>query len=164
MRDPLGCRMPYRRLAIRTTLPSAEAERRISSLIGPRRSFTEYFQRSTGTEYPFEGEAVGGGFRFARRIHYRNSFLPQIRARVELDESGTVVRIQMSIRPFVIAFMVFWIGAASSGFFVHSTSGKDGILIPSVMVVFGLALIAFGFYPEARKAERIVRHALDAAA
>jgi hypothetical protein len=70
----------------------------------------------------------------------------------------------MSIRPFVIAFMVFWIGAASSGFFVHSTSGKDGILIPSVMVVFGLALIAFGFYPEARKAERIVRHALDAAA
>ena len=107
------------------------------------------------------GEAAGDKFTFSRRISDRNSFLPQISARIELDSLGTVVRLRMTVRPVVVAFMLFWLGGVSSAFF--GTAGQD-TLIPWSMIVFGLALPVAGFYPDAFKAERILRAALHAAA
>ena len=156
--------MPYRRVEIRTTLPFVEVQRRLASLVGPRRSFTEYFRRRTPPDHPFEGHVVGGGFQFSRNISYRNSFLPQIQARIELDPQGTVVQLRMSLHPLVIVFMVFWIGMVSIALFNSLASDKPGALIPSAMILLAIALTAGGFYPEAFKAERIVRQALEAAA
>lgn len=123
----------------------------------------DYFKNRTPSDRPFEGEAAGGRFKFSRRISYRNSFLPQIHARIELDPLGTVVKLRMNVHPFVIIFMFFWLGGVSTFLFLPRTAGQD-TLIAGGMILFGLALIVGGFYPESFKAERLVRSALDAAA
>ena len=153
--------MPYRRVEIISPLSFAEVERRIASLVGPRRSFMEYFwRRPDPSDRPFEGKADGEGrFRFYRRIYHRNSFLPRIRARIEPDPRGTVVRLVMYVHPAVVAFMLFWIGAVLMGFFTIERSDR---LIPGGMLLFAVALTLGAFYPEAFKAERMLRAELQA--
>ena len=111
----------------------------------------EYFRRRTPSDRPFEGQVVGGGFQFSRNISYRNSFLPQIRARIELDPQGTVVQLRMSLHPLVVAFMAFWIVVVSLALFGSLASEKQGALIPGAMILFALALTAGGSIPRRSK-------------
>jgi hypothetical protein len=74
----------------------------------------------------------------------------------------------MNVHPLVAAFLALWVGVVSGGFslsFFHRlASGEQGALGPGAMILFAVLLTAGGFYPEAFKAERIVRRALQAAA
>jgi len=70
----------------------------------------------------------------------------------------------MSLHPFVVVFMVFWVGILSVFLFGSLTSDGQDALSLGAMLLFGLALTVVGFYPEAFKAERLIRAALEAAA
>ena len=64
--------------------------------------------RFSNKHAPYQGTISEEGFRISRIIHYRNSFLPVIRGRFEVESHQTMIHVQMSIHPFVMAFLGFW--------------------------------------------------------
>lgn len=56
----------------------------------------------------YQGTISEEGFQISRIIHYRNSFLPMIRGRFEVQSHQTLIHVQMGIHPFVMAFLGFW--------------------------------------------------------
>jgi hypothetical protein len=70
----------------------------------------------------------------------------------------------MTLHPFVAAFMVVWLGAVGAGTIAALTaSGSDShaAFLPAGMFVFGVALTAGGFYPEAFKARHLLEHSVE---
>jgi len=56
----------------------------------------------------YQGSIGSEGFQISRIIHYRNSFLPTIRGRYEVQSHQTLIHVQMSLHPFVMAFLGLW--------------------------------------------------------
>ena len=111
---------------------------------------------------PFIGTVQDDSFRLRRDIRYRNSFLPLVWGRFISTPTGTRVSVTMFIHPLVALFMAFWLGMVGYG------ALKDRSTPPVVlwgMFIFGLALTAGGFFPEAIKARRLISATvLDSAA
>jgi hypothetical protein len=157
--------MPFRQFEIPTTASHIDVERRIAAIVRPKRKFAEYFKRSSGDK-PFEGEVGRGGFRIRRVIKGQNSFLPQIRGDIQSSAAGTVVRVRMTIHPLSVVMILMWAALVAKRL---SSSGRpvgavfDADWIPFAMVAFAVVLVVACFYPEARKAERLIREAVNTA-
>jgi hypothetical protein len=114
-------------------------------------------------EAPFVGKAVTATeFVFRRQISGRNSFLPRIHAVIEPSHhGGSHIRVDMRMHIAVIAFMAVWMTGATCGSLtvgiaaVHQ--GREAALPWVLFPLFGAAMIAIGFAPEARKAEHLLR-------
>ena len=75
-----------------------------------------------------------------------------------------MVTLRMTLPLPTAIFMAFWLsvvvlvaGVTMPQLFLH---GRLVALIPLGMLVMGAAMVWFGFYPEARKAERAIRNVL----
>lgn len=163
--------MPFYQVLIDSPLAPAVAVERVRSLTCTPPSFSESlrsaFSRTKQRSTPFLGEINGSSFSVRRNIRYRNSFLPQIRGNVQAAPSGSSVRITMFMHPFTAVFMLIWLwgvgGIAWSGSLRAESSPTALHLLPVGMFVFGLALVAGGFFPEAIKAKRMLAVALGEA-
>jgi hypothetical protein len=110
---------------------------------------------------PFIGSVSDDWFKIHRDIRYRNSFLPMIRGRVTPNGFGSRVDVTMSLHPLVGLFMIFWLGGVGlSAFAIRSASS----VIPVGMFIFGAALTAAGFFPEAMKAKQLISNAANESA
>ncbi|MDZ8189389.1 MAG: hypothetical protein RMX96_31700 [Nostoc sp. ChiSLP02] len=76
---------------------------RLNAKVEPTKTF-----RFSTKHAPYQGRISEEGFQISRIIHYRNSFLPVIRGRFEVESEETMVHIQMSVHPFVMTFLGFW--------------------------------------------------------
>lgn len=160
--------MPFRRIEFDVPLSETEVESRIQMVTRPRRTITEIlktgFRIFASGGPPFVGEVSTDSFQIRRDIRYRNSFLPLLKGRLTSVPGGTRVNVVMHIHPLVALFMLFWFSGVGAGaiaitFGQHSGEGAMA-LIPFGMLVFGVALVCGGFYPEANKAERLLRESL----
>jgi hypothetical protein len=154
--------MPYYRLRIQSPLHPSAVEVRLRQLVKDRGRQFDPPAKSP----QFTGEITSRSFRLVRVITYKNSFLPVIRGMFEADpDGGTSIRIRMTIPPFTVVFMVVWLGMVGAGAAAMSLndlqSGSLTSLFPLGMLLFGLCLPVAGFYPEARKAERLLREAVS---
>ena len=105
---------------------------------------------------PFIGTVREESFRIRRDIRGRNSFLPRVWGRIVATPTGTRVKVTMFIHPFAAIFMAFWFGMVGNG--IVNGNGAFPILIG--MLIFGVVLVAWGFYPEATKARRLITDAV----
>lgn len=154
--------MPLRQFEIATTASFIEVQRRVAAIVRPRRSFIEHFKRSSSSA-PFEGGVEQGTFRMSRVIRGRNSFLPQIRGEIRPSEIGSVVQVRMTLHPLAAIFLLAIVAAVASSVLSLAQSGDASVsevLAPTLMLVFTGVLVAACFYPEARKAERLIREAI----
>jgi hypothetical protein len=133
--------------------------------VGVWEALTRSF-RPKPTDPLFVGHVSRARFKIHRDIRYGNSFLPIIRGRVFAGTPGeTVVTITMALPVFPAAFMLVWFAGVT--FVTAATipeflaSGNPIALGAFAMLGGGVALVWFAFYPEARKAERILRQALE---
>ncbi|MBZ5525264.1 MAG: hypothetical protein LAP21_23805 [Acidobacteriia bacterium] len=157
--------MPYYRCELEVPLPPETVTQRLQVMIGEKPGFLDQlknaWKRSGGPV--FYGSLRDGSFRISRNIHYRNSFLPQIRGRIEPTGGGTRVALVMFVHPLVAAFMLFWLFMVAS--FAIVGVGQPGdpyaTYIPLGMLLFGIALPAISFYPEAFKAKKLITSALE---
>lgn len=160
--------MPFRRITISTPLPPLEAENRLRSLIRPIRGFWEGIVEAEETENqpPLEGTIGGGNFKATRVIAYKNFFLPVLRGSIQPDVMGSRISVTMSLHALVAGFMVI-----PFGLLVFAQirllpdlfrTGNVMDLIPLGAIVLGIAVICISFYPEATKAEKILRSSLTA--
>ena len=148
-------------------LPLDEARERLRSITKPPRSFMEKLEQwGVQDEKPsFIGEVKDSEFTLRRDISYRNSFLPVIRGSIGGSSRGSVIRATLTLPPVTLVFMLFWFGGLSVAaiplIIFTLAAGNPAGLIPIGMLAFGAVLVYFGFFPEARKAERIFRELLQ---
>lgn len=155
--------MPFRTVEIRSPLSAAAVEERIGAIVQPRLRGFRALTGSAATA-PLHGEVAGRTFNVSRVIRYRNSFLPVIRGVIaENIEGGTTIRLRMTLHPATAVFMLLWMGFVAVSLVPLAVKGAGlEALIPAAMLLFAVGLVSFGFYPEARKAERIIREAVSA--
>jgi hypothetical protein len=148
----------YSRFAIQTRLSLFDAECALERLVA--------VERDESPIKPFIGRVEKRTFKFRRVISYRNSFIPIISGQIIQGEGGAVLRGAMRLHFFAAAFMAFWIGmfvgpAVSEVSRAlrehHVSSALDVVFVP----LFGIALTVFGYYPERRKAMRLLTDAFQ---
>jgi hypothetical protein len=156
--------MPYYRCDLEVPLPPETVGQRLQEMIGRRPGFLDQLQdlwnRKAGPV--FYGSLSGGSFKISRNIRYNNSFLPQIRGRIEPTGGGSRVAMTMFVHPAVAVFMLIWsLGAAAGGAVAfQSLDGPYAIYIPLGILIVVIALPTAAFYPEAFKAKRLIAEAL----
>ncbi|MBK4732957.1 hypothetical protein JJD41_24270 [Oxynema sp. CENA135] len=159
---------PHEQFTIVTALDPDAVRQRLSTVVEPPKTFR---WRWGNPDKPYQGEIGDRSFKISRIIHYRNSFLPIIDGRIEPNENGSKISINMKLHPFVMIFMLVWlsmVGQVPAIFlmgilFALFTDQKEPIpldlesylflLIPLGMFVFGCGLPLIGFWPEARKSK-----------
>lgn len=95
--------LPYNTFTISTPDALSVVLQRLNAKVEP----TKVFRFST-KHAPYQGSISEEGFKISRIIHYRNSFLPVIKGRFEVESHQTIIHIEMSVHPFVMAFLGFW--------------------------------------------------------
>jgi hypothetical protein len=158
--------MAIYRFQLRSDLSTQAVLERIQALAREQPGFGQSLKESFGWRKegspPFIGRVEGNDFKLYRDIGYRNSFLPRIRGRVSAYRDGANIDVTMYLHPFVLVFMLFWLGGVAAGAVTLLGHGKGSeALIPLGMFFFGVALPLGGFYPEAIKARRILQEHLD---
>jgi hypothetical protein len=160
--------MPYWSVRIHTRLSVYAVNERILALVKPSPPIlkrTEEAFEAPRDDRPFEGQVSDRAFKVMRIIHYRNSFLPVIHGAVESSPSGATVQLRMRLHAFTFVFMIVWFSMAASGLGAISWQelrNLEAYAIASFgMLAFGVLLIAAGFFPEALKAAKVFRKALD---
>lgn len=97
--------LPYDTFSIHTREPLEDVIEKLNAQIEAPKAFRWPFSRNHA---PYAGTLSRSGFEIRRIIHYRNSFLPNIRGRFEPSSEGTIIRVTLKLHPFVKAFLVFW--------------------------------------------------------
>lgn len=148
--------LPYNSFTLHTHRPLADVAARLDAHIeAPRLRWG--FSRDHA---PYAGTISYSGFEIRRVIHYRNSFLPQIRGRFEELPRGTNVHIAMGLHPFVTVFLLFWFALWYSICIPIFLSGAGSGDVPTEAGIFlGMplaVLFAFwcAFWYEAKRAQQ----------
>ena len=146
----------YSRFNVQTRLSIVEAEGTLSRLVDEPGGIL--------ASRPFAGRIENGTFKFHRIITGRNSFLPIVTGRIVQGESGAVVRGATRLHYAVAAFMTIWMGMAITAVvdtlpkYIAESDTWRAVGV-SLFPVFGIVLIAIGYYPERRRALRILEDA-----
>lgn len=108
----------------------------------------------------FHGTITGNTFRIQRNIQYRNSFLPVIRGRVEPTESGSEIRLKMSLPPWLKAVLAVWFipfVLVCVAMLCGTGNPKQAPLPTQIrlwgMLLFGILIAVVPFRIEAKKAQ-----------
>ncbi|MBE9118314.1 hypothetical protein IQ249_20690 [Lusitaniella coriacea LEGE 07157] len=116
--------LPYHRFTLQTHQSLSQVIENLEAHIEVPKIVRWKFSRNHA---PYEGKVSSSGFEVRRIIHYRNSFLPQIKGKFEPQSKGTLVRVTMGLHPLVMAFLLFWLAtwySISTPFFLaHLLSG-----------------------------------------
>jgi hypothetical protein len=144
--------MAYYRFHLDVSASPAAVAERLRSIAGGKLSVFDStsFSHPDPSGPPFRGTVTDSGFKLRRNISGRNSFLPMIRGRLRATSTGTRITVTMFLHPLVAIFMAFWLivtGGLNFGPF-------DPVL--GLLLLFGIGLVVFGFFPEAIKARRLI--------
>jgi hypothetical protein len=152
--------MAIYRFHLDVDVPRQIVAERLRAVVGDKPSFwkslfTGWWSRDP-TSPPLIGIVDDDSFRVRRDIRYQNSFLPLVWGRFTSTPTGTRVNVIMFIHPLVALFMVFWLGTVGH---IAFRGASDSPIVWG-MFVFGVALTAGGFVPEAIKARRLLSEAM----
>jgi hypothetical protein len=155
--------LPYLRCELASSKTPSEVEEAMRAAVEPKQ-----FLRVGGATRPFEGVVGDRAFNVRRIIGYRNSFRPEIRGEISAAPDGSRIAITMSLHPVVLVFMIVWLGGVGVGcvaMLMHANR-KGGtavqVLGPAGLFAFGWLLSAGGFTFEARKAQALLAHTMQA--
>jgi hypothetical protein len=148
--------IPSEKLEFNTTHSIIEVENKLKENIQPKRGVRFGFSKRENDKV-FEGNYSNGKFNFQRVIYHRNSFLPQINGTYRNTSGGTKIIAELKIHGVVVVFLVFWLCGVSLAL-IATVLGiiKQGtnpmfIIVPLIMLAFGVGLGHFGFNMEKEK-------------
>jgi len=162
--------LPYERFVIKTHLDPKTVLSKIDSIAERSTDRFSLFYTSEGK--PYFGKIKDNRFEITRIIHFRNSFLPVIKGRANLDVNGSIIMVTMRLSICVIIFLSIWFGGLIYGFFSGLTeiiqSGEfahvsfDGFAIFLGFLLFGYLLTIIGFKYESLKSKAFLTDLLEA--
>ena len=144
--------MPLYRFHIDATVPPQAVTERLRCAVRDRQKFREYFGRENPDGPPFIGSVRDFSFQIRRDIRYRNSFLPLVWGHIVPTPMGARVVVTMFMHPFVLAFILFWLGMMGWGALRDKSASSVGLWA----MLFAIALCAAGFIPEVVMAKRLL--------
>lgn len=152
--------LPFEELVYHSKLNKDELLARLDNEIEPEKPFS-FSAKSFSYSKPYIGKISYDRFEIKRAITYRNSFLPVIKGTIKNDLSGSKINVKMNLIDFVKVFMIIWLGGVSLGciasayslFFRNNANSETGffMFIPFIMLLFGVAMVCFGFKTESKK-------------
>ncbi|OAD90781.1 hypothetical protein A7A78_13795 [Aequorivita soesokkakensis] len=148
---------PSVKIELTTLLSQEEVRKALTENLQPKEIQT-FIIKKPKTDKIFEGYFHEDCFQIQRIITGKNSFLPQINGRIAPHLNGTKLIAELKLPAFVVAFMILWVGVLSLGFILsvvgsfNHDEGSSFIVIPLLMVVFGIGMAYFGFTTEKNKA------------
>lgn len=158
--------LPYENITLETNLKSEEVYQKLSASTEPKRSglFSQRNIFGTRTDKVFEGVIQKQSFDFRRIIYYQNSFLPNVTGSVEQLFHGSEIHIKLRMPLFATVFTCVWLGIVSIVFLaiLFTSPAIPILIIPSIMLVFGIGLFIIPFKIEARKVKNILKELLEA--
>ncbi|RMH00619.1 MAG: hypothetical protein D6706_03500 [Chloroflexi bacterium] len=163
--------IPYARLTLKTYLSPFEVETRLrdnvqSRAIGMR--IKAYFRLSE--HKPFEGKVANGTFNINRIIHYRNSWLPYLKGKIEQDLDTTQIiftatppLFSMVITVLAIFLVPFAILMAIIQESPNSLTGFLGPVFIALLFVLFFYVVSIAFFNyEIRKSLKILKEITEA--
>ena len=159
--------IPSEKLELTTGFSNQEVRKILRENIRPKKGLTFGFNKPKDDKL-FEGIFEQDKFEIQRIIKGRNSFLPQIKGQIQTHINGTKLIIDLKIKGFVIIFMIFWLGFVSlaliGGIVGVLTQGTNPLtlILPLIMIAFGIGLVYFGFNNEKDKSINDLRRILNA--
>ncbi|MDJ1176443.1 hypothetical protein [Roseofilum capinflatum] len=137
--------LPYDHFTLKTSVTIPELIHHLETRIEEPKIWE---WRSSGTHAPYRGTLSPDGFKIQRVIHYRNSFLPQIRGRFEALPDGTAVHITLSLHPFVSSFLLFWGSSwlSISLLFLFSALFSDNVGLDTLTFIPFPIMVLFFFW------------------
>jgi hypothetical protein len=105
--------------------------------------------------------------------NYQNSFVPQMSGVISPENSGSRIDVRLTLLPFVRLFMMLWFGflfvvgpicvvAGIIGFMSGKVDGVIMLVVPVIMLIFGLLLTHGAFRFEVPRSKRSLREVLSA--
>jgi hypothetical protein len=163
--------LPFETLVYHSALSNEELINHLQNEIEAEKSFGLGAQKFTYSK-PYIGKVYRSGFEIKRALNYRNSFLPLIKGEIKNDISGSKISVKMKLHDFVKAFMILWLGGVSIAclgglytlLFTDNADSEAGffIFIPFAMLLFGIAMVSFGFKAESQKSKKDLEEILQA--
>lgn len=156
-------------MALRTTMPPSEVADVLRKNTKASRS---WLRRPDET---FFGHVDSERFTITRVIrNYQNSFVPQMTGVIIPESSGSRIDVRLTLLPFVRILMTLWFGflfvvgpicVAAGIVSLMSSKGDGGIMVvvPMIMLIFGLLLTHGAFRFEVPRSKRSLREVLSAA-
>jgi len=151
---------PSKSYTLLTELSEFEVKRRINAKINSQEK-TSQADFNDPVKRQYKGEVYEHGFRISQvLVGKRNSFAPLITGNISSFNTTTKIEIDMRLSPFVIGFMLFWLGFVGLfclgmilvGMARFHEILKNGFsmdaLIPFGMFIFGCILPRVGFKTE----------------
>lgn len=137
----------YHRIVLVSPLPIDDVRQRLHEAVGSDWSFR--------VDQPVKGSVGKNSFRIRTSINYRNSFQTMLYGRMRAEGEQTRLECAARMSSFVIAFMIFWFGFLASfgvGPYLRAMISDNPmpefdmlmVAMPSIMLVFGVALVWFG--------------------
>jgi hypothetical protein len=156
--------MPFYRFHIDTPLPPSAVCERLRSVTREPKWFWQALRDpkpwTDPDEQPFSGKVKDRSFhiRLRHRTYHRNSFSPDIYGSIRPLYGGSRITVTIMLDPVCMAFMVLWFTAVGAFLVLAHTHHTDetSIRIPQGMLVFGVALVCVGFFPETFKARGLL--------
>lgn len=138
--------LPYERFVIKTHLDPNTVLSKIDSIAErPTDRFSLFY---TNEGKPYLGNLKDNCFELNRYIHFRNSFLPVIKGRVNLDVHGSIIMVTMRLSICVIIFLSVCLGEIVYGSFsrlVETIQSGEFATVDLVVHPFGLLLFLYLF-------------------
>jgi hypothetical protein len=130
--------LPYERFVIRTRLDPNTVLSRIDGIM--ERSIGWFGLLYANEGKPYHGKLEDNRFELNRNIHFRNSFLPVIKGRVNPDVQGSIILVAMRLNFCVMIFLTIWFG----GLFYGLCSGLMEIIQAGTFAITGYAFLPLG--------------------
>ncbi|WP_255439063.1 hypothetical protein [Aestuariibacter sp. GS-14] len=140
--------IPYDQFYVDSAQSVTDVMYRIQSVTGE----STFFRNHSACE--FTGYINGNEFQITKSIDYQNAFLPVIEGQVQQHNDGVRVAITMRLRMFAIGFMSVWIlglGIGCIAMLFNLDNFSWPMIMPFIMLVFGVAMMSGGFWFEASK-------------
>jgi hypothetical protein len=110
---------------------------------------------------PWIGRVSASSLEMWRRIPYRSSFLPIVRARFVGHAGGTQATVTMSLALVTRLVLAGWFFLATVSSVGLVRTGEPVLLLPPVLLVAVVVLAIVGFNHEANAAEAYLKQRLD---
>ena len=147
---------------LRTPLPPESCRERLRARVG------SIWNPFSSWSHPVRGRVTEKGFWIEKSIHYRNSFQTVAKGRWIPEGNGTRIDVTLGMNRFVTVFVLAWlvaVGGVGVMWWVIDSPATDRrpesapalvAAIPFLMLLFGVALVAFGRWLSRNEAPELI--------
>ena len=145
--------IPSENIELKTELSNQEVRKILHEYIRPKKESRFGFKNQKEDKL-FEGTFEMDEFKIQRIIRGRNSFLPQIKGKIQSDFNGTRLTAVLKVHSFSIIFMIFGLTFIGFAFImgiigvINQATNPILLIFPLIMIAFGIGLVHFGFNKE----------------